>query len=81
MTNASPISVDVQLKVGDLYSIYVMRTLSAGWLVRGYLGLALIILAALAPKFLAFLAPLVLPPIVFLILAVVIIFRSCQAIY
>jgi O-antigen ligase len=70
MKNENAISLDVQLRIGDLYWIYVMQAVNAGWFVRGYLGLALIILLALAPKLLAFLAFIVLPPIVFLILAI-----------
>jgi YcxB-like protein len=70
MITGGPVSLDVQLRAGDLYWIYAMRAITAGWWVRGYLALGLIILVALAPKLLPFLALLILPPIVFLVLAI-----------
>ena len=69
MKNSSLVEIDIQLRIGDLYWLYVTRAVSSGWFVRGYVAVGLIILLAVAPERVAFLAILVLPPFVFLPLA------------
>ena len=71
MEQSSPIALDVQLRIGDLYWIYFMQAARIGWFVRGYLAIGLIILVALAPEHLSFLILFVLPPAVFVILALI----------
>jgi hypothetical protein len=69
--NNSPITLDVQLRPGDLYWIYFMQAARAGWFVRGYMALALIILVALAPEHLGFLILFVLPPSILVIVGLI----------
>jgi hypothetical protein len=71
MDSSGSVTLDVQLKIGDLYWIYVMRAVTTGWFVRGYLALALIFLLALAPEHLAYLVPFILPPMLLLILGLI----------
>jgi hypothetical protein len=69
MKTTDLVEIDIQLRIGDVYWLYVTRAVSTGWFVRGYVAVGLILLLAVAPERLAFLAILVLPPFVFLPLA------------